>query len=131
MKLAYLYRKTALYYGRCGQKSFDPVASSLSLLRVARHEIKDGVSIDYFDKLEHTIKKSDIFVPNIIDYYKNSKQQEVHEEVKFEELIDDMIESVKSHLDTADAHLDSEVIKKNRLCTDAFRMRKIFKSAYY
>ncbi len=102
-----------------------PVASSLGLLRVARHEIKDEVSIDYFDKLEHTIKKLDLFVSNIIDYYKNSKQQEVHEEVKFEELIDDVIESVKSHLDTADAHIDSEVIQKNRFCTDAFRMRII------
>lgn len=102
-----------------------PVASSLGLLRVARHEVFDPVALSYFDKLEGTINTLDMFVSNIIDYYKNSKQRELNEEVKFEELIEDVIESIKSHLGTADALIDSEIIQKNRFSTDAFRLRII------
>jgi signal transduction histidine kinase len=102
-----------------------PVASSLGLLRVARHEVKDEVAVSYFDKLESTVKDLDIFVCNIIDYYKNSRQLELNEEVKFEELIEDVVESVKSHLGTSDALIDAEIVQKNRFSTDAFRMRII------
>lgn len=102
-----------------------PVASSLGLLRVARHEVTDETALDYFDKLEETVKDLDIFVSNIIDYYKNTRQLEVNEEVKFEELIEDVIEAVKSHLGSDDALIDSEIIQKNRFSTDSFRLRII------
>lgn len=102
-----------------------PVASSLGLLRVAQHEVTDELGLSYLNKLEKTTKGLDIFVSNIIDYYKNSRQREYSEELSFSDLMEDVIETVKSHLGTADALIDTEIDQKNKFKGDVFRIRII------
>ncbi|WP_417608276.1 hybrid sensor histidine kinase/response regulator [Owenweeksia hongkongensis] len=102
-----------------------PVASALGLIRVARHEVTDPLSIRYFDKLEQTTKELDTFVSNIIDYYKNSKQKEIMEEVSFEDLMEDVLEIVKSHLGSVDTRIDTEIDQQNVFKGDPYRIRII------
>lgn len=102
-----------------------PVASALGLIRVARHEVQDPTAIDYFDKLEHTTKELDTFVSNIIDYYKNSKQKEVMEELSFEDLMEDVLETVKSHLGSTNTLIDTEINQQNAFKGDPYRLRII------
>lgn len=103
-----------------------PVASTLGLIRVARHEVVDEVSRDYLDKIDRSTKELDIFVSNIIDFYKNSRQREISEEFQFKELLEDVLENVKSHLDSADPLIDFDITQKGAFKGDVFRMRIIF-----
>lgn len=102
-----------------------PVASALGLIRVARHEVKDGEALEYFDKLENTTKELDTFVSNIIDYYKNSRHKDIMEELSFDDLMEDVLEIVKSHLGSADALIDTEIDQMNSFKGDPYRIRII------
>ena len=102
-----------------------PVASSLGLIRVAEHEVKDPTALEYLGKIEDSTEQLDVLVSNIIDFYKNSRQEEQIEEVSFEQLIEDIIEMVQSHLGTDDAMIDYQIDQKERFKADTFRLRVI------
>jgi len=94
-------------------------------MRVYRHEVDEAMAIKYIDKLEHTTKELDTFVYNIIDYYKNSKQKEVMEELSFSELMEDVLETVKSHLGSVNTMIDTEIDQKNAFKGDPYRIKII------
>lgn len=102
-----------------------PVASSLGLVRVALHEVKDDTAVEYLKKIEDSTEQLDVLVSNIIDFYKNSREHEVLEELEFEQLIADVVENVRSHLDSDDAMIDWKIDQKNRFKVDVFRLRVV------
>jgi signal transduction histidine kinase len=102
-----------------------PLASSLGVIRVAKMEVEDELSRDYFNRIEESIEKLDIFVRNIINYYKNSKQQDEYTEIVFADLLEDVLESLKSHLGTDDAQIDLDIEQANKYIGDEFRIRII------
>lgn len=102
-----------------------PVASALGLIRVAQHDVKDETALDYLQKIEDSAEGLDVFVSNIIDFYKNSRQRELLEELELKELMDEVMQSVQSHMNTDDALIDCEIDQKNRFKGDAFRLRII------
>ncbi len=102
-----------------------PIASTLGLLRVAKHDVTDEAALGYFDKMEETTNTLDMFVSNIIDYYKNARLNDESEDVDFELMIEDVIESVKSYLNTNDVHIDSSINQKHSFKGDIFRIRVI------
>lgn len=102
-----------------------PVASALGLVRVALHEVKDATAVDYLRKIEDSTEQLDVLVSNIIDFYKNSREHEVVEEFEFEQLIGDVVENVRSHLDTDDALIDCNIDQQNRFKADVFRLRVV------
>ncbi len=102
-----------------------PLASSLGVIRVAKMEVKDKLSKEYFNKIETSVKKLDIFVQNIINYYKNSKKGDEHVEIVFADLLEDVLESLKSHLGSEDAQIDLEIEQQNKFMGDEFRIRVI------
>lgn len=102
-----------------------PLATSLGVIRLAEHDIQDPLAKDYFNKIEHSIKKLDVFVHHIIDYYKNSKSESESIDIKFDHLVDEVIETVKSGLGSADARIDTEILQDNKFVGDEYRMRII------
>ncbi len=102
-----------------------PVASTLGLIRVARHDVKDQAAMDYFRKIEESTEGLDLFISNIIDFYKNSRQKELLEELDFKELMEEVMQNVQSHLGSEDAMIDCTIDQKTRFKGDVFRMRII------
>ncbi|MDZ7845737.1 MAG: HAMP domain-containing sensor histidine kinase [Owenweeksia sp.] len=101
------------------------MASALGLVRVARHDVQDETAMEYLEKIEDSAAHLDVLVSNIIDFYKNSREQSSVEELEFEPLIEDVIESVQSHLGTDDALIDAKIDQQNRFKADVFRLRVI------
>lgn len=102
-----------------------PLASTLGLIRVANLEVKDEHALDFFDKIEGNITKLDVFIHNIIDYYKNARLEPENSEIDFNYILDEVIESVKSDLGTADARIDLNIDQKEMFLGDEFRIRII------
>lgn len=102
-----------------------PLATSLGVVRLAEHDIEDPLAKDYFSKIEKSIKKLDVFVHHIIDYYKNSKSENESLDVEFKALLDEVIETVKSGLGSSDALIDVNIDQQNKFIGDEFRIRII------
>ena len=102
-----------------------PLATSLGIIRLAEHDVKDELARDYFEKIEHSIKKLDVFVHHIIDYYKNSKSENESIDIEFNNLLEEVIENVKSGLGSADANIDCKINQQNKFIGDEFRVRII------
>lgn len=102
-----------------------PVASSLGLIRVATHEVQDPMAVEYFKKIEQSTEELDVLISNIIDFYKNSRHNGYMEEVEFDQVVDEVFETVVSHIGRADAHIDREINQKNKFKGDIFRLRII------
>ncbi|HAD97579.1 MAG TPA: hybrid sensor histidine kinase/response regulator [Cryomorphaceae bacterium] len=102
-----------------------PLATSLGVIRVANHEVNDPLAKDYFEKIEKSVKKLDVFVHHIIDYYKNAKKEEDIHEIKFEDVLEEVIETVRSGLGTSDPQIEWEVHQENKFMGDEFRLRII------
>lgn len=102
-----------------------PLATSLGVIRLADHDIKDPLAKDYFDKIEESIKKLDVFVHHIIDYYKNNRSENEAIDINFQNIIEEVVETVKSGLGSADAQIDTEIAQENKFVGDEFRFRII------
>jgi two-component system sensor histidine kinase/response regulator len=102
-----------------------PVASSLGLLRVAKYEVKDESSLEYFGKIDSTLQRLDALIHNIVDYYKNSRETSDLELVDLPKLIDSIIESLNSSSEEAKANVACEIDNDMRFISDPFRIRII------
>ncbi len=72
-----------------------PLVSILGVIKLARAEQVDGQQMEYFGMIEKSVGKLDSFVQNIINYYQNLKQGNINTEIKFNYLIDEVLENYK------------------------------------
>lgn len=102
-----------------------PLASSLGVIRVAKLEVDNDTSKTYFERIENNVAKLDVFVHNIIDYYKNSRHDKEYSEINFKDLIEEVSETVKSDLSSDDAKIDVDIKQESNFMGDEFRLRII------
>lgn len=102
-----------------------PVASSLGVLRVAQYEVKDEMALDYFNKVDGTLQRLDALIHNIVDYYKNSREQSEIEPVDLKKIVDAILESLRSTSENAVASVEYEVNDQLKFQSDPFRIRII------
>lgn len=102
-----------------------PLTSILGVVRVARLEMQNQEDIQYIDKIEQSVKRLDVLIGHIVDYYKNSKTTNQYADVNIEEMLDEVVESIKSDRGVDDALIDSEIKQDKPFKTDDFRLRII------
>ena len=67
-----------------------PLTSILGLVKLARtHDIDDNTTgdMDYLDMIEKSVDKLDIFIRNIIDYYRSTRMESLDEDIDFQEIL--------------------------------------------
>jgi len=103
-----------------------PISTVLGLVRLARLKLDDSnPALDYFDKTEKSISKLDILLGNMIDYYRNNKAVTHLEEIHFQDLLEDVMENLRSSTNMPKANLDVEIDQKSAFIQDEFRLRII------
>lgn len=102
-----------------------PLATVLGLVRVSRLELKDEYTQGYFDKIESSVQKLDILLSNMIDYYRNNKAEDHLTEMNFHELLQDVLDGLRSVMGPQEPNLDVEIDQKHAFVQDEFRMRII------
>lgn len=68
-----------------------PLTSVLGLVELARHKTKvasDSSDLNYLDMIETSVDKLDIYIRNIIDYYRSTRMESTQEEIDFEEILE-------------------------------------------
>lgn len=100
-----------------------PLMSILGVVQLARLEPEMKVAEEYFKIIESSILKLDNYTKRIIEYYQNTRIEEIYNSIDFNDLIIDVIESLKN--------LDQNVAFKTYInqsvdfVCDDFRLRVI------
>lgn len=102
-----------------------PLASALGLIRVAEGKVSDPEGQYFIGQIQKSVNELDILLHNIIDYYKNGRNTTELTDVSFEDILDEVIERVKSSMGKADAHIDCDIRQENKFVADQFRLRII------
>jgi two-component system, sensor histidine kinase and response regulator len=100
-----------------------PLMSILGIVHLAKMS-KDGPPDGkYFEMIETCVVKLDTFIKNIIDYYKNSRADEIVEPVDFRQLSDGVIETLKNQ--DPSVEFESQVEQSGEFFGDQLRLRII------
>ncbi len=73
-----------------------PLTSILGLIKLTKMLPEMRVADGYFDMIEGRVLKLDNFIKKLIDYYKNERVEEVRDNIDFNLLISDVLETLKN-----------------------------------
>jgi signal transduction histidine kinase len=99
-----------------------PLMSILGVLELSKLEEK-SFNPTYIKIIEDCVLKLDSYLKNIIDYYVNSKSDELLQDINFQELINEIL---KSHNKLDDAiFIETEVKQNAEFIGDLFRIKVV------
>ena len=102
-----------------------PIMSVIGLLKVAELEGEHKDVDKFFKMITASVMQLDVFIHNIINYYKNSRMVEVVNPIDFKKLFIETLDSY-SHLENkASIDISLEVVQPLDFYTDEFRVRVI------
>ncbi len=74
-----------------------PLMSILGIANLAEIDVEDPKSLEYFKSIKGMVGKLDGYIHQIIDHYKGTHGSEFSDNVNFELLVNEIIESIKYH----------------------------------
>lgn len=102
-----------------------PLVSILGILKLTRLEEIDDRSREYFGMIERMVGKLDVFVQNIISYYQNLKQGELITDIKFDILLDEIIEHYRFYEGADNVKLIKNVSQDCKVRLDELRLKMV------
>jgi two-component system sensor histidine kinase/response regulator len=102
-----------------------PLVTILGILKVAEIERKNKDTYEYFIMIEECVKKLEVFIKNIINYYKNVRLDKDLNKINFEKVIQETIDSYHYYEDTANINFKLHIDQKDDFLSDEFRIRVI------
>lgn len=102
-----------------------PLASIKGVINVARTELEDSQAMSYIDMIERSANRLNDFVTNIIYYYQNTQTDDMISEVRFDALIDEIIEKYKHHEKSANVYFSKSISQSVAFKSDVHRLRMI------
>lgn len=100
-----------------------PLMSILGITKLAKLE-GEGAENEYIDMIERSVNKLDVFIQNIIEYYKNSRSEGNLDQINFKELLEDSIENYRYYKD-GDIDYRLNVNQAVDFVSDGFRVKVI------
>lgn len=102
-----------------------PLSSILGLINVAKYDVKDDTTLDFFDRIEKRVQRLTVFIKEVIELSRNTRTNVEHAEVALKPLIMQVIES-GSYLDFAqDINFQIDVDSHSVFLLDKSRMEVI------
>ena len=102
-----------------------PILSIKGLLNVARIEGIDRNPDKYFSMISNSINQLEIFIENIISYYKNVRIPSSYATIDFEKIVRETIKSYNNYYNATSIDFQCEINEKEAFVTDEFRIRVI------
>lgn len=102
-----------------------PVKTMLGILKLAQRE--GNTDNELLALLGESVKKLDYFIGNIIDYYKNTRHDQLNNEIDFNKIIKDSIETIKEFQNSSlkDIDLTVSITQNCPFISDEFRLNII------
>jgi two-component system, sensor histidine kinase and response regulator len=103
-----------------------PLMSVLGIANLALMETDIESQNEYLELIRQSVKKLDIFIINIIDYYKNARGQAEITDISFETLISEVQASIQFMPEYGQITIRSEINQNKSFLSDLIKMRIIF-----
>jgi signal transduction histidine kinase len=100
-----------------------PLMSILGILHVAKTSKEKLADTDYLGLIEKSVTKLDLFIRNIIDYYKNSRVELISETIDFTNLCAGVFEALRNQ-DTG-IDFQTEIDQQNEFFGDVLTLKII------
>ncbi|HVD97162.1 MAG TPA: hybrid sensor histidine kinase/response regulator [Cytophagaceae bacterium] len=98
-----------------------PVKSMLGILKLAQKENKSDDELLLL--LGESVKKLDYFINNIIDYYKNTRSEKTLNEIDFNKIIRDALETIDQTISsTRNININISIVQDKPFVNDEFRI---------
>jgi len=98
-----------------------PLMSILGIVQLAQMDNSDPT--EFYKIIENSVLKLDKYIRNIIDYYQNSKSEEMSEKIDFNIMLEDVL-AMNRNQDTS-VKFETEVNMDSEFVGDPFRIRVI------
>jgi two-component system sensor histidine kinase/response regulator len=103
-----------------------PLMSVLGITNLALMETDVSSQNEYLELIRQSVKKLDIFIISIIDYYKNARGQAEISVVNFEELINDVKSSILFLPEYGNIEIETRINQELEYKSDLIKLRIIF-----
>ncbi|KAA6441498.1 response regulator [Dyadobacter flavalbus] len=103
-----------------------PLMSVLGIVNLALIEDDVKSQNEYLELIRQSVKKLDTFIINIIDYYKNARGVPVVTSINFEELITEVLATIKYLPEYGNLHFTTEIDQSGVFMSDVMKLRIIF-----
>jgi two-component system, sensor histidine kinase and response regulator len=102
-----------------------PLLSILGIIKVAELENKEKGMDRHLVMIENSVKKLEIFIQNIINYYKNIRIKEYYNPVDLQQIVQETVESHKFYHNTSEIKFCIDIDLPEEFVSDEFRVRVI------
>jgi two-component system, sensor histidine kinase and response regulator len=101
-----------------------PLMSILGILQLAKMD-KETSSADYFTMIEESVLKLDVFIRNIIQYYKNNRFDANRQALDWKALIEECVEANRYQLGDVGIDFEVEVAQNGDFFSDDLKVRLV------
>ncbi len=107
-----------------------PLGSIQGLLDLAKMEGEENNTGEYLLLIERSVKQLEVFINNIIQYYKNNQFEEHLEEIDFESLVSEIIDSYQFYQFSQEIDFRVQIQQAEKFVGDTFRIRTILNNLF-
>jgi two-component system sensor histidine kinase/response regulator len=105
-----------------------PIMSINGVIDLASMEIEDEKALEYFQMIRNMSVKLDRFVYQIMDYYKNSQELSLNDEIWFEEVINDIFDEFQYNPDASGVTFNLDVNQEEPLYSNMLKVRTVLQN---
>lgn len=102
-----------------------PLMSILGIANLAELDVTDAKSLEYFKSVKGMVNKLDGYIHDIINHYKGNLNGEFNDEIDFESIINDIIESIKYHPNAQDVRFEVNVNQTEEFLSNKMNVKTI------
>jgi signal transduction histidine kinase len=102
-----------------------PLGSIQGILDLSKMEGEAGNASEYLSLIEKSVKQLEVFIHNIIQYYKNTQLKEQLSEIDFTKVINEILESYQYYQFTPHIDFRVRIAQPDQFIGDMFRIRTI------
>lgn len=102
-----------------------PLGSIQGILDLAKMEGEEDNAAQYLSLIERSVKQLEVFIHNIIQYYKNTQLKEQLDRIDFQKMVAEILESYKYYQFTPLIDFRTEIVQEDQFVGDTFRIHTI------
>ncbi len=102
-----------------------PLGSIQGILDLSKMEGEEANASEYLSLIERSVKQLEVFIHNIIQYYKNTQLKEQLSEIDFEKIVNEILESYQYYQFTPFIDFRVQIAQEEQFVGDTFRIRTI------
>ncbi len=102
-----------------------PLGSIQGILDLSKMEGEEDNAAQYLLLIEKSVKQLEAFIHNIIQYYKNTQLKEQIDQIDFQKMVAEILESYKYYQFTPLIDFRIEILQEEPFFGDTFRIRTI------